>query len=177
MRPKVYIFRGAPASGKGTIVPEFAKKLPKPVALIEQDKLRWEFHLIGRKIEEVDDEEHRFAFENTLLIYEQYLKRHKYTIILEGLFTWDDKNASQGNVRQLAELAMRYDLPWTSIVLVADKEELLKRNSAREYAVPSGEFNMLYEKIYTMIDPSEIVINSTGKTAGETLKELDLKIT
>lgn len=176
MKPKVYIFRGAPASGKGTIVPEFAKQLSKPVTLIEQDKLRWGFHLIGRDIKDVSEEEHHLAFENTVLIYEQYLKRRKYNIVLEGLFTWDDKNASQGSVKQITELAERFGAAWTSIVLKADKEELLERNAAREYAVPPDEFNALYDKIYEKIDPLEILIDSTGKSPDETLKELSLKI-
>ncbi len=52
MKPTVYIFRGAPASGKGTVVPKFCELLPKPVALISQDVLRWGFHRIGRPVGE-----------------------------------------------------------------------------------------------------------------------------
>ncbi len=61
MKPIVYIFRGAPATGKDTVIPEFCKLLPKPVALISQDVLRWGFHLIGRTVSEVTDDEHILA--------------------------------------------------------------------------------------------------------------------
>jgi predicted kinase len=172
MHPKVYIFRGAPASGKGTVTPEFAKQLPKPVALIEQDKLRWGLHLIGRDIKDVTEEEHHFAFQNTLLLYEEYLKKGKYTIVVEGLFTWDDLSASQGNCKQLIDLAQKYNMAWKSIVLKADKQELQRRNSSRPYAVPLDEFETLHNSIYAKIDPTEITIDSTGKTTEETINDI-----
>ncbi|HET9850085.1 MAG TPA: AAA family ATPase [Candidatus Saccharimonadales bacterium] len=176
MEPKVYIFRGAPASGKGTVVPPFARQLPKPITLIEQDKLRWGLHLIGRNIEDVTEEEHYFAFRNTLLLYEEYLKVRKYNIVLEGLFTWDDVVASQGNCKDLIGLAGLYNVPWKSIVLIAEKEELLRRNAARPYATPPEEFETLYNNIYSKIDPQEIVIDSSGKTPEQTLAELTQKL-
>ena len=55
MKPTVYIFRGAPASGKGTLVSGFCRMLPQPVVLIEQDVLRWGFHLIYLKIPDISD--------------------------------------------------------------------------------------------------------------------------
>ena len=169
MKPKVYIFRGAPASGKGTVVPEFAKLLPKPVALIEQDKLRWGFHLIGRSVSEVTPDEHRMAYENTVLLYERYLKSGKYTVVVEGLFTWDDEMSNEGNVKQLLDLAIINGFDAVSVVLTADKEHLLERNANREYSVPDDEFEKLYQAIYDKIDANEIVVDSTDKTVAETL--------
>ncbi len=173
MKPHVYIFRGGPASGKGTIVPEFAKLLPKPVALIELDKLRWGFHLIGRDISQIKDEEHLIAYRNTLLIYEQYIKNGHYNIVLEGLFTWDNSDSSQGSARELINLAEQYGLSCTCIVLRAEKNELLKRNAGRDYSVPEAEFNMLYDNVYQKIHPSEILIDSTGLSIEETLDKLN----
>jgi len=172
MKPKVYIFRGAPASGKGTIVPKFAKLLPKPVVLIEQDKLRWGFHLIGRNISDVTPEEHRMAYENTVLLYERYLKSGKYTVVLEGLFTWSDKNSNEGNAKELLELAAKNGFEAISIVLTAEKQQLLERNNNREHSVPPGEFEELYHGVYDEIDEKEIVIDSTMKSINETLAEL-----
>lgn len=70
---KAYIFRGAPASGKGTLTKEFAKLVPLPVALIEQDMFRWGIHLVGRKVPEVTEAEHALAFRSMPAVYEEYL--------------------------------------------------------------------------------------------------------
>lgn len=176
MEPTVYIFRGAPATGKGTVIPKFCELLPRPVAFISQDVLRWGFHLIGRKVSEVTDNEHVLANKNTELLYEQYLADGHYTIVIEGLYTWNDEVSSQGSAKKLVELAKGYGFNVKSIVLKADKEVLLSRNKARDYVVPLDEFNMLYSKVYDTIDASEIVINSTGQTADETLASLKLII-
>jgi predicted kinase len=168
----VYIFRGAPASGKGTIVPKFCELLPKPVALISQDTLRWGFHLVNRTVPDVTDEEHLFAYRNTLVMLEQYLKNGGYGVVLEGLFTWNDTASSQGNIMELVQLAERYGFTAKSIVLQADKAELLKRNADREYSVPADEFDQLYASIYKTVDNSEVVIDSTGQTLDQTLEQL-----
>ena len=173
MKPQVYIFRGSPASGKGTVAPAFAQLLPKPVALIEQDKLRWGFHLIGRSVEEVTSEEHRMAYENTLIMFDRYLRSGKYTIVVEGLFSWDNDSSNEGSVRHFKELAKKYGFDITSIVLRADREVLMKRNRERPtYTTPDDEFNALYDNVYSKIDESEIAIDSTHQTAKQTLDEL-----
>ena len=172
MKPPIYIFRGSPASGKGTLVPEFCKLLDSPVALIEQDTFRWGFHLIGRNVPDVQDEEHMFAHKNTLMLYEQYAKNDQYTVVIEGLFTWDNAASSQGAAAELMAIAKKYDRPYKSIVLTADKEELLRRNATRPYSVPNDEFETLYKNIYQKIDASEIVIDSSGKDTQQTLQDL-----
>jgi predicted kinase len=172
MKPTVYIFRGAPATGKGTDLPEFCKLFPGPVALISQDTLRWGFHLIGRDVSDITDDEHVFANKNTELLYEQYLKDGRYSIVIEGLYTWADEASSQGSAKELRDLALQYGFDAKGIVLKADKDELLARNSARKYAVPLDEFNMLYDNIYSTVDDSETIIDSTGQTAQETLASL-----
>jgi predicted kinase len=171
-RPAIYIFRGAPASGKGTLLPKFCELLPAPVALIEQDQFRWGLHLIGRSVPDISDEEHAFAHQNTLLMYEQYLKNGRYTIVLEGLFTWDNSASSQGSTKEFIELALAYGYPYKSIVLKADKEELLKRNALRPYSVPRDEFETLYSTIYEVIGPDEIVIDSSSQNIEQTLHSL-----
>lgn len=171
MKPDVYIFRGAPASGKGTLLPKFCELLPQPVALIEQDKLRWGFHLINRKVADISDDEHKLAYDNTCLLYEQYLKSGRYTIVIEGLFTWDDRESSQGAANHLIQLAKKHHFQPRSIVLKADKEVLLKRNANRSYSVPLNEFEILYKNIYQIIDPSETILDSTNKSIGDTVED------
>jgi predicted kinase len=172
MKPTVYIFRGAAASGKGTLVPVLAEQLPKPVALIEQDKLRWGFHLIGREIPDISEEEHRMAYENTRLLYEQYLKKGNYTIVLEGLFTWDDTESSLGNAKELLALAKQYGFEAKSLVLAAKKEVLWQRNIAREYSVPEAEFEELFKRVYETVDDSEILIDTSDSTPIQVLNAL-----
>lgn len=170
--PNIYVLRGAPASGKGTVAPLFCESLPKPVSLIAQDVLRWDFHLIGRQVSEVEDWEHKFANDNTTILIEQYLKNGHYTVVIEGLYTWGIAQTSQGNVLELKQLAERYNCAFTSIVLRASKEILLERNAARPYAVPLDEFEMLYNNVYGIIDPSEIVVDSSNMNVDDTLKNL-----
>jgi predicted kinase len=129
------------------------------------------FHLIGRTVSEVSDDEHVFANRNTEMLYEQYLKNGTYTVVIEGLYTWDDAS-SQGSAKRLVELARQYGFEVKNIVLKADKEKLLARNAAREYSVPLDEFNMLYDGVYDAIDDGEIVIDSTDQTPEETITQL-----
>ena len=173
-KPAVYIFRGAPASGKGILLPKFCELLPRPVALIEQDKFRWGVHLIGRDVPDVSDVEHEFAHQNTLLIYEQYLSNGGYTIVIEGLFTWDNPASSQGSAKELMTLAERYNHPCKSLVLRASKEELLARNLARSYAVPIEEFNTLHDNVYKTIGPEEIIVDSSQQDVVHTLDKLKM---
>lgn len=172
MKPVVYIFRGAPATGKGTIVPEFCKLLPKPVALISQDDLRWGFHLIGRTVSDISDDEHYFANRNTEMLYKQYLKDGKYTIVIEGLFTWDDESSSQGSAKNLSQIARESGFNVKNILLKADKDVLLTRNANREYSVPLDEFNVLYDNIYGKVDVCETIIDSTNQSPEATLAAL-----
>lgn len=133
---------------------------------------RWGFHLIGREVADISEEEHRFAWQNMLEVYEQYLKNAHYTVVVEGLFTWDDAGSSQGNVKELVDLAAQYDFACKSIVLKAEKQTLLERNARRNYAVPAEEFEALHEAVYRTIDSSEIVYDSTDKTVEETVEQL-----
>ena len=170
--PRVYVFRGAPASGKSTLVPRFCEMLSKPVALIEEDKFRWGLHLIGRSVPEITDEEHQLAHRNAILIYEQYLKSGHYTIVFEGLLTYDNLESSQGNVRELAALAEQYGFIFQSVVLTAEKSELLKRNAQRQYSVPAEEFERLYGNVYGKIGSDELVIDATDLSEQESIDKL-----
>jgi predicted kinase len=172
MSKQIYVFRGAPASGKGTIVPAFCETLPSPVELIEQDKFRWGAHTYGREVSDIIDEEHMQAYRAMTAVYENYLKQGIPTIVVEGLFTLDDASSSQGNVSELYKTADEHGYTFKSIVLKASKEELLRRNANRGYRVPDDEFEKLYSGVYSKIGPQEIVIDSTGKTIQETVEEI-----
>ncbi len=100
-----------------------------------------------------------------MLLFEQYLKDGGYDLVLEGLFTWDNANSNQGDAKHLIDMAQNYGFKATSIVLRAEKEELLRRNSERQYSVPNDGFEELYNNIYQTVDPSEAIVGSTKKSA------------
>lgn len=162
MKKQVYVFRGSPLSGKSTLAPLFCQSVPQPAACLAHDTLRWDFHSLNRHFTTVTSEEHRFAFENLRVLFEQYLKHGRYTIVIEGLFTWDDSTSDQGDIVSLKELAQRYGYDLKSFVLKADRRTLDRRNHARAQQVPQDEFEVLYHNIYKKIDQSEIVINTTN---------------
>jgi hypothetical protein len=106
-------------------------------------------------------------------MFDRYLRSGKYTIVVEGLFSWDNDSSNEGSVRHFKELAKKYGFDITSIVLRADREVLMKRNCERPtYTTPDDEFNALYDNVYSKIDESEIAIDSTHQTAEQTLDEL-----
>jgi len=168
----MYVFRGSPAAGKSTLVPQFCELLPSPVALIGHDTLRWGFHKVHRAYAEVGDHEHLFAFNNLLVLLDQYLQKEEYTVAVEGLFTWNDYESSQGNMQQIMDVAAACGKTCVSIVLKADREELERRNAERSYSVPDDEFDALYTNVYKQIGAEEIIINTTGEKPEESLARL-----
>ena len=165
----VYLFRGSPLTGKTTLAPAFARLLPKPVAGIRHDMLRWDIPQMDRHFTAVPLQEHRFAFENLRVLFEQYLKHGAYKIVIEGLFTWDDPESDQGDVKTLIELAERYGASCKSIVLKATRAQLLTRNAKRSQQVPIDELDTLHRNVYRTIDTSELVVDTTVMSVDETL--------
>ncbi len=88
MQKKIYIFRGSPASGKGTITEEFIKQLDGKIAFLELDNFRWGFHLKNRVVADIGQKEHLLAYKNFLSVLEYYLSDGSYTLVIEGLFSW-----------------------------------------------------------------------------------------
>jgi hypothetical protein len=170
-----YIFRGSPASGKGTITSMFVKSLKGKVALLELDTFRWAFHLHTREVKDVTDEEHRFAYENFLLLLKRYCQNGTYTIVIEGLFSWDTPSP-HGTMTDIIDILKKHGFPYYPIVLTGDKETLWKRNAERDYIVPRHEFDELYQNVMQKIGPEEIQIDVSDKTAQKTLEEITLKI-
>jgi hypothetical protein len=154
---KAYIFRGPPAAGKSTSVPLFAKSLGGKVAYLSEDAFRWNFHLIGREVPDVSPAECRLAFENMLLMLEQYCKAGDYQLVIDGLFTWDDPKSPEGSVQDVVDVLKRYGFEYHCFVLTAEKPTLLRRNEVRDYTVPPDEFERLWAGIYQTIDGSELV--------------------
>lgn len=168
---KIYIFRGSPASGKGTITEQFTKLLKCPVAFLELDKFRWGFHLVNREIPEITDEEHSLAYKNYLSVLENYLQNGMHTIVTEGLFSWNT-NGPHGNMQDIINLSKKYNYKYYPILLYADYDILWKRNQERKYSVPEDEFKMLYD--YVMKDQSgdEIKVNVGENTIEQSVEQL-----
>ena len=121
---------------------------------------------------DVQAEEHVLAQRNLVAVYQNYLRAARYTIVLEGLFTWDDPHSPQGNMRELVAMAERYGYSWRSVVLRASQMTLRRRNDARDYSVPRPEFDSLYQAAYRTIGQEELVIDSENQQPGETLAEI-----
>lgn len=69
-------------------------------------------------------------------------------------------------------MAKRYGHTCKSLVLRANKAELLARNAGSAYSVPDGEFSTLYDNIYRTINRDEVVIDSSKQSVEHTLAEL-----
>lgn len=171
MNKQAYIFRGSPASGKGTLTELLIKEFKAKTALLELDTFRWGFHYNNRKIEDVSNEEHAFAYQNLLLLLENYCRNGQYNLVIEGLFSWNI-NCPHGNVQGLVKILKRYNFKFKIFLLSADFDELWNRNLKREYSVPKGEFSELYDFVMGEIRPEEVVIDVSDKNPKETLEKI-----
>jgi predicted kinase len=165
---KAFIFRGAPASGKGTITKEFLKLIPGKVAFLELDTFRWEFHAVNQDVIAITNDDHQMAYKNYLSVLENYLKDGSYTIVTEGLFSWNTASP-HGNVQDIISLCKQYGYEYQSIVLSADQEILWERNLAREYVVPEEEFGALYSHVMEEVDASELTIDVEKNSVSESV--------
>jgi predicted kinase len=142
----VYVLRGSPASGKTTVTGLLVQSLPGRVATIELDTFRWNFHLRPRAVAEVGEDEHRLAYENFLSVLENYCRNGSYTIVIEGLFSWDRPSA-HGDMRDILECLSRYNFRTRLVRLEAPLEVLWNRNMQRDYVVPRQEFEELFRNV------------------------------
>lgn len=171
MNKQAYIFRGSPASGKGTLTELLIKEFKAKTALLELDTFRWGFHYINRKIEDISDEEHTFAYQNFLLLLENYCKNGRYNLLIEGLFSWN-VNCPHGNVQDIVKILKHYNFDFRIFLLSADFDVLWDRNLKREYSVPKDEFSELYDFVTQEVRSEEIVINVSERNPQETLDEI-----
>lgn len=168
---KIYIFRGAPASGKGTITEAFMQKLPGKVAFLELDKFRWGFHRVNRSVFEVTEEEHALAYKNYLAMLENYLADGNYTIVTEGLFS-SNTPSPHGNLEDVMSLVAKYDYEPVPILLYAPYDVLWDRNQKREYSVPEEEFKQLYDHVMQAESLEEHKIDVAQTSVDEAVAQL-----
>lgn len=170
MKKIAYVFRGSPASGKGTLTNAFIKLVPGKVAYLELDTFRWGFHLRNRTPQDFSEEEHQFAYENFLLMLENYCKNGNYTLVIEGLFSPHVKGA-HGNMEDVVNILEKYGFEYKTILLSADYDTLMQRNRERAYVVPDDEFRNLYDYVMTGSVEGEYRIDVSG-TIEETMERL-----
>ena len=171
MQKKLFIFRGSPASGKGTITAAFVKLLPGKVALLELDKFRWGFHLTNRTIGDIAPEEHELSYINFLSVLENYLKNGNYTIVVEGLFSWSTPGP-HGNMEDILNLCVKHSYQPVPILLYGDIETLWQRNLERKYSVLQEEFNELYYYVMNETSTDEIQIDVGANEVSKTIELL-----
>lgn len=155
---KAYVFRGAPASGKGTLVKEFIKLIPRKVAYLELDNFRWGFHLYNRQVKDVTPDEHKFAYENFLMMLENYCRNGGYNLVIEGLFSWE-KRGAHGNMQDIIEILERYRFDYKAFYLSADYKTLWERNIKRKHIVPEEEFMTLFNYVGESDATKEIILD------------------
>jgi predicted kinase len=172
MNKVIYIFRGSPAGGKTTLVPIFCTFLEQPVAVIAQDNMRWNFHRSGRNSDDVEEWEHAFASRNLEVLLEEYLKLGRYSIVVEGLFTYEDDESSLGSVARIKRVALSHGFSTVCILLTASENILRQRNSMRKHVVPVQEFDFLYSSIDSIRGADEIVIDTSEQTIDESVSAL-----
>ncbi len=169
---KAYVFRGSPASGKGTLTKGFLKLLKGKVAFLELDNFRWGFHLTNRDISEVTGDEHLFAYNNFLLMLESYCMNGDYTLVIEGLFSWVE-NGAHGNMNDIKSILEKCDFQYEFFYLQAKYETLWGRNNDRKYSVPKKEFDSLFKSVGKGEKQRETIIDVDNKTIKEALQELE----
>lgn len=167
----IYIFRGSPASGKGTITKAFLREVSGKIAFLELDTFRWGFHLINRVVSEVTEKEHQLAYDNYLAVLENYLRDGTYTIVTEGLFSWAAPSP-HGCMQDILELCKQYGYHVYPVLLSANYQTLWERNLAREYSVPEAEFKLLYEHVMQEWSAEEVVIDVGVNTVAQTVNRL-----
>ena len=168
---EIFIFRGSPSSGKGTITEAFIKRLKGKVVYIELDKFRWGFHLQNRTVPDITLDEHELAYQNYLSVLENYLKNGSYTIVTEGLFSWNSPGP-HGNMQDIFMLCEKYNYTPHPILLYADKELLWERNTKRKYSVPRQEFDELYNFVMQQQSDKETAIDVGRLAVEETIAKL-----
>jgi len=168
---QIFIFRGSPASGKGTITSEFLKIIPGRVVFIELDKFRWGFHLVNRSVPDIVDEEHQLAYKNYLSVLENYLSDGSYTIVTEGLFSTDTPSP-HGNLQDVLSLCRTYNFNTSTVLLSADYDTLWDRNQQREYSVPEEEFIMLYKHVMDGDSNDDLILDVQKNSVSESVSTL-----
>ncbi|MCA9385390.1 zeta toxin family protein [Candidatus Dojkabacteria bacterium] len=167
----IFILRGAPASGKGTISQQLLDTVNGKAAYIELDMFRWGIHLQNRQVEDVSVVEHLLAYKNYLSVLENYLENGSYTIVTEGTFSWS-KDGEHGVAKNIIELSNNYDYNVCSVLLYADFEILWKRNLERDYSVPENEFRDLYEYVMSEESEDDIKINVGELSPHQTVEKI-----
>lgn len=168
---QIYIFRGSPASGKSSLAKEFSKLIPGKVAFLELDTFRWEFHLVNRDITEIAVSEHQLAYTNYLSVLENYLADGRYTVVTEGLFSWNTESP-HGNLHDVIALCNKYSRTYQSIVLSASSDTLWHRNSERQYSVPREEFEELYNHVTHEVSDTEFLLDVESNSVSSSIQIL-----
>ena len=107
----------------------------------------------------------------TTCLFWRTIKNGTYTIVTEGLFSWN-KPGPHGNMQDILTLCTKYDYTPHPILLSADKELLWERNTEREYSVPRQEFDELYDFVMHEKSDTETVIDVGKSTVNETVSTL-----
>jgi predicted kinase len=100
-----------------------------------------------------------------------YLQDGGYTIVTEGLFSWDT-HGPHGCMQDILELCEANNYKTYPVLLYADYKTLWERNQNREYSVPKDEFDELYEYVMSKKSENEMKIDVGDNTVSESVEKL-----
>ena len=89
-----------------------------------------------------------------------------YTIVVEGLFSWDTPSA-HGNMQDIVHILKKYEFDYTLFLLSGDYETLWTRNTKRDHVVPESEFRSLYDHVMQKTSDDEVHLDVCKLTPEE----------
>lgn len=166
---QLIIIRGPPETGKSTIANELSSKLPGIVTVIGVDVLRWDF--IKNKTKYFND--HNLIYKNLWDLTKNSLDEG-LNVILEGVLAGKDK---EGNLRvDNYDSFKKRGVKITRIFLISKKitqQERLKNRSQKFDTKATAKDIKEWTKLsQESISKKEVIIDTTGKTKEETVKEI-----
>ena len=162
MKNKLIIIRGNACSGKSTVAEGLRKKFKnqKKVAIIHTTIFYFGI---------VEGDSPEVVMGNTKRILDNYLSKG-YNVVLEGTLANKDKKGRL-YVDGFLKVARKYGVPVKQFFFKADFDELKKREKKRK-KIPLKRLKTFYEKTNKTIRNDEIVIDTTGKSIRQVVREV-----
>jgi len=170
---QLIIIRGPPGTGKSTIANLIAKKLPDVVAVIDVDVLRWDF--IKKRPNNFND--HNLVYKNLWDLTKNSIDEG-LNVVLEGILAGRD---DIGKLRiDKYDYFKRKGVKVTKIFLISKKkiqqERLKNRNKKFVAKIIKKDIQEWTKLSRESTSKDDIIIDTTGKSKEETVKEILLVV-
>ena len=166
---QLIIIRGPPGTGKSTIANLIAKRLSGVVAVIGVDVLRWDF--IKKRPKNFND--HNLVYKNLWDLTKNSLNEG-LNVVLEGVLAGRDKNKKL-RIEDYNKFEKK-GIKITKIFLISKKntqqERLKNRNKTFVTKTTKKDIQEWTKLSRESTSKNDIIIDTTGKTKEETVKEI-----